>query len=73
MVKVARQALHLKVNNPILYVVDQPVETAAEAKQMAQALCNELGGEFVCADAKAEGNLKFVLAELLSLKKWEAL
>lgn len=58
-----------KVNNPILYVVDQPVETAAEAKQMAQALCNELGGEFVCADAKAEGNPKIRPGRVVELKE----
>lgn len=45
-----------QVKDPTLYVVDQPVENAPEAQQMAQALCNELGGEFVWADAKAEGN-----------------
>ncbi|MBW4425364.1 MAG: type IV secretion protein Rhs [Nostoc desertorum CM1-VF14] len=39
-------------------VVDQPVSTIAEAKAMAQALCNELGGEFVYADARSEGNPK---------------
>ncbi|RCJ42042.1 type IV secretion protein Rhs [Nostoc minutum NIES-26] len=41
---------------PKMIVVDQPVDTAKEAKQMAQALCNELGGEFVTAEAKAVGN-----------------
>ncbi len=39
-----------------MIVVDQPVSNVTEAEKMAQALCNELGGEFVCADAKAEGN-----------------
>jgi phage protein D len=39
-------------------VVDQPVSTIAEAKAMAQALCDELGGEFVYADARSEGNPK---------------
>lgn len=41
---------------PKMIVVDQPTFTADEAKRMAQALCDELGGEFVCADAKADGN-----------------
>lgn len=41
---------------PKMIVVDQPVATPKEAKQMAQALCNELGGEFVTADAKSRGN-----------------
>ncbi|MEH1933074.1 MAG: VgrG-related protein [Nostoc sp.] len=39
-----------------MIVVDKPVASAKEAKTMAQALCDELGGEFVYADAKAEGN-----------------
>jgi len=41
---------------PKMIVVDQPVFSAAEAEKMAQSLCDELGGEFVNADAKGEGN-----------------
>jgi phage protein D len=41
---------------PKMIVVDQPVFSKGEADKMAQALCNELGGEFVYADAEAEGN-----------------
>lgn len=41
---------------PMMTVVDQPVFVAKEAEMMAQALCNELGGEFIYADAKAVGN-----------------
>ncbi len=41
---------------PKMIVVDKPVSSAKQAEVMAQALCNELGGEFVYADAKAEGN-----------------
>ncbi|MCF4966939.1 VgrG-related protein [Nostoc sp. CMAA1605] len=41
---------------PKMIVVDQPVFSTAEAQKIAQALCNELGGEFVYADAKGEGN-----------------
>lgn len=43
---------------PKMIVVDKPVSSAKQAEVMAQALCNELGGEFVYADAKAEGNPK---------------
>ena len=39
-------------------VVDQPVSTPKEAQAMAQALCDELGGEFIYADAKSVGNPK---------------
>ena len=45
-----------KPPSPTMIVVDQPVFTPKEADTMAQALFNELGGEFVHADARAEGN-----------------
>ncbi|MBD2494637.1 VgrG-related protein [Nostoc sp. FACHB-280] len=41
---------------PKMIVVDQPVFSVNEAAKIAQALCNELGGEFVVADAVGEGN-----------------
>ena len=41
---------------PQMIVVDQPVFQPKEADLMAQALFDELGGEFVCADARAIGN-----------------
>lgn len=41
---------------PKVYVVDKPVESAKEADAIAQALFDELGGEFTLADAQAEGN-----------------
>lgn len=43
---------------PKVVVVDQPVFGSKEADNMAQALYDELGGEFVRADATAEGNPK---------------
>lgn len=42
--------------NPKMIVVDQPVFTADEAKRMAQSLCDELGGEFIEAEAKTDGH-----------------
>lgn len=45
-------------SSPKMIVVDQPVFSENEAKKMAQSLCDELGGEFVNADAKGEGNPK---------------
>jgi phage protein D len=42
--------------SPKMIVVDQPIFTPKEADIMAQALCDELGGEFVYADAKGDGN-----------------
>ncbi|MEH2438445.1 MAG: VgrG-related protein [Nostoc sp.] len=53
---------------PKMIVVDQPVDTPKEAKQMAQALCNELGGEFVTADAKAGGNAKIRPGKVVTLE-----
>ncbi len=41
---------------PKMTVVDRPVFKPKHAEAMAQALCDELGGEFVYADARAEGN-----------------
>jgi phage protein D len=54
---------------PKMIVVDQPVATAPEAKQMAQALCNELGGEFVTADAKAIGDPRIRPGKVVELEK----
>ncbi len=41
---------------PKMIVVDRPVFTAKEADVIAHSLFDELGGEFVRADARAEGN-----------------
>ncbi|MEO0351174.1 MAG: VgrG-related protein [Cyanobacteria bacterium P01_A01_bin.15] len=55
---------------PKLIVVDRPMFKPKEADAMAQALCDELGGQFVVADARADGNpeirpgLKIELAEM---------
>lgn len=42
--------------NPKFTVVDRPVEKQKAANAIATALCNELGGEFLHADATGEGN-----------------
>ncbi|MGB7413515.1 MAG: VgrG-related protein [Thermosynechococcaceae cyanobacterium] len=55
--------------SPQMIVVDQTVESAKEAKQMAQSLCNELGGEFVTAKAKAEGNPEIRPGKVINLEK----
>ncbi|MEH2381754.1 MAG: VgrG-related protein [Nostoc sp.] len=47
---------NLNKKPPKMIVVDQPVFGSKYAEAMAQALCDELGGEFIYADAKAEGN-----------------
>ncbi|OLP17976.1 hypothetical protein BST81_13070 [Leptolyngbya sp. 'hensonii'] len=45
-----------KPASPRMVVVDQPVFGIEEAEMIAQALYDELGGEFIYADARAEGN-----------------
>ena len=45
-----------KIPTPKMIVVDRPVFNPKEADAIAQALCDELGGQFISADAKAEGN-----------------
>ena len=42
--------------SPKMIVVDKPVFSRKESDVIAQSLYNELSGEFVQADAKAEGN-----------------
>jgi phage protein D len=54
--------------NPKMIVVDQPVFQAKEADVMAQALCDELGGQFVYADAKSEGNPEIRPGRIADLK-----
>lgn len=43
-------------SNAKLVIVDQVVSQPSEARTMATALFNELGGEFVQANARSEGN-----------------
>ena len=65
----SRTSTAFKSSKPAkMIVVDQPVFKPKEAKRMAQALCNELGGEFVYADAKAEGNPRIRPGRVVELK-----
>ncbi|MEJ1934027.1 VgrG-related protein, partial [Nostoc sp. NIES-2111] len=57
-----------KPSSPKMIVVDQPVATENEAKKMAQALCDELGGEFVYADAQAYGNPQIRPGRIINLQ-----
>ncbi len=50
-----------------MIVVDQPVFSSAESDAIAQSLCDELGGEFVSADAKGEGNPKIRPGRVVTL------
>ena len=53
---------------PKMVVVDQPCWEDEEAEKMAQAVCNELGGEYVYANAKAEGNPKIRPGKVVELE-----
>ncbi len=53
---------------PKMVVVDQPVFNPKEADAIAQSLFDELGGQFINADAKAEGNTKIRPGILVSLE-----
>ncbi|NJR51594.1 MAG: VgrG-related protein [Leptolyngbyaceae cyanobacterium CSU_1_3] len=55
-------------SKPKHIVVDQPVFKPKEADAIAQSLCNELGGQFVQADAKAEGNPKIRPGRIVKLE-----
>lgn len=45
-----------KPTKPKVLVVDRPVVSSSEADTIAQSLFDELSGEFVVADARADGN-----------------
>ncbi|MEH2278813.1 MAG: VgrG-related protein [Nostoc sp.] len=49
-------------------VVNKPVASAKQAEIMAQALCDELGGEFVYADAQVEGNPDIRPGQVINLE-----
>ncbi|MEN8446578.1 MAG: VgrG-related protein, partial [Cyanobacteria bacterium J06555_13] len=58
-----------KPTEPKMIVVDQPVFTEKEAETMAQSLFNEIGGEFVQADAQAEGSPTIRPGRIVTLKE----
>lgn len=62
------QAFNGKPINPTMVVVDQPIFTVQEAETMAQALVDELGGEFVYADARGGGNPRIRPGRLVELR-----
>ncbi|MDZ8188759.1 MAG: VgrG-related protein [Nostoc sp. ChiSLP02] len=53
---------------PKMIVVDKPVASKKQADMMAQALCDELGGEFVFADGKAFGDPEIRPRKLIHLE-----
>jgi uncharacterized protein involved in type VI secretion and phage assembly len=58
-------------SSPQITVVDQFVGSSDEADAIAQALMDELGGEFIHADAKAEGNPLIRVGKIISLSNMD--
>ena len=58
-----------KPTDPKMIVVDRPMFSPEEAETMAQAIFDELGGEFVQADAQAEGNPKIRPGRIITLEE----
>ncbi len=58
-----------KPSSPKMIVVDRPVFSATEADKIAQAVCDELGGEFVYADAKSDGDPRIQVGKVVKLKE----
>lgn len=56
---------------PKMIVVDRPVASDKEANNIAQAICNELGGEFICADARGEGNPLIRVGRVVNLSEMD--
>ncbi|MGF1498077.1 MAG: contractile injection system protein, VgrG/Pvc8 family, partial [Elainellaceae cyanobacterium] len=54
--KDSSSAFDKKPDNPKMLLVDRPMFQSKEADVMAQALYDELSGQYVHADAKGEGN-----------------
>jgi phage protein D len=67
--KTTSSAFEEKPAAPKMIVVDQPVFTSKEADAIAQAIFDELSGEFVHADAKAEGNPKIRPGRVVKLEE----
>lgn len=54
-------------SSPKMVVVNQPVSSSRESDKIAQALFNELSGEFIQADATAEGNPEIRPGKVINL------
>jgi phage protein D/phage baseplate assembly protein gpV len=54
-----------------MIVVDQPVFSKGEGDAIAQSLCDELGGEFINADGKSNGNPKIRPGRVIKLTEMD--
>ncbi|WP_008317251.1 VgrG-related protein [Leptolyngbya sp. PCC 6406] len=62
------QSFKGKPSNPKMLIVDQHFAESSQARKIAQSVCNELSGEFVQADARAEGNPEIRPGRLVKLE-----
>ncbi|WP_017325516.1 VgrG-related protein [Synechococcus sp. PCC 7336] len=62
-------AFNGKPSQPSMVVVDRPVFSSKEADTIAQALLDELAGEFIQADAIAEGNPEIRPGQVVKIAK----
>lgn len=60
--------LYKNTNAPKMVVVDKPVFKNEEAEQIAQAIYNELSGEYITADARGEGNTKIRVGKIVNIE-----
>jgi uncharacterized protein involved in type VI secretion and phage assembly len=58
-----------KPDTPTEILVDKPAFPGKQAKIMAQALCNELGGEFITAEAVADGTPLIRAGKVIQLQE----
>ena len=63
------QKFGLNPSEPKLLVVDQPTATIKEAEVMAQALFNELEGDFIYADTRGQGNPRIRPGKVVELDR----
>ena len=52
---------------PQMSVVDRPVASYTQAETIAQSISNQLAGDFICADGKAQGNVDIRVGKVLEL------
>ncbi|MEM8611320.1 MAG: VgrG-related protein [Cyanobacteria bacterium P01_H01_bin.105] len=58
-----------KPQNPKKIIVDQPIFKRKEADVLAQAICDEISGQFVIGDAIAEGNSEIRPGRMVEFKE----
>ena len=54
-------------STPKVTIVDRPIFSDAEANKIAQGFYNRLAGEYICADAKGEGNPEIQVGKVVKI------